>query len=123
MEREGTHKVPFLLLRYVYYIQYVTDEIRPQCCILHTEYYGIIGDEARGTREEDTNVANYRRIVTGVSTVVLLTKTLCKIYLRYQAKIINWVNTQVPSTSRQTVLDWLEAAVVVCAILVTTPDD
>jgi len=68
-------------------------------------------------------MSTYVRVVTGVSTVIMYVKLLCRIYLKFQPKIINWINTSVPAGSRAAVLEWLDNAVIICAILVTSPDD
>lgn len=60
---------------------------------------------------------------TGVTTTRVLVNSLCRLLLRYGAKIRNWVNTAVDPIYREETLAWLDSATTVCAILQDTPDD
>jgi hypothetical protein len=65
----------------------------------------------------------YRRVVTGVSTLILLTRLLCRLQARYGAKIDAWIGERMSPTNAATVRAWIEAFAAVCLILETTPDD
>jgi len=68
-------------------------------------------------------LANYRRVISGVSTVIFLTRQLCKIQLKYGPKIIDWISTHTSSGDYATFLTWYNAINVVCQILEAMPDD
>lgn len=54
----------------------------------------------------------------GVSSIVRLTRELCRIYTAYSGGIINYVNNSSMSPSdKATVIAWLNGGVAACAIL------
>lgn len=68
-------------------------------------------------------MANYRRVISGVSTVVFLTKQLCHIQLKFGPKITAWVQAHVSAGDYATFLAWYNGISVVCQILEAMPDD
>lgn len=54
----------------------------------------------------------------GVSTIISLTRHICRIYTTYSSRIIAWVDgSTLSSGDKTTVKDWLAAAQSACAIL------
>ena len=68
-------------------------------------------------------MANYRRVVTGVTTVRVIVKSLCHLLAVYGTKIRAWIRDNMSEADAATVLAWLDTADAVCAILLDTPDD
>jgi len=60
---------------------------------------------------------------TGVTTLRVEVKALCRLLLRYGTKIRNWVNTEVDVIYRAETLAWLDAASNICTILLSAEDD
>jgi hypothetical protein len=68
-------------------------------------------------------MAVYRRKVTGVTTLRLLTKSICHLILVYGTKINDWIDTMPNPADRVVVRSWLVATQGACTILLATPDD
>jgi len=66
---------------------------------------------------------SYRRVVTGVSTLIFIVKQLCRLQARYGAKIDQWIGDNMSPTNAATVRAWIAGFSAVCLILETTPDD
>jgi len=60
---------------------------------------------------------------TGVTTLRAEVVLICRLLLRYGAKITNWVNTAVDPAYRSEVLAILASLSTLCSILQATPDD
>jgi len=65
----------------------------------------------------------YRRIVTGVSTIIFLVKQLCRLQTRYGAKIVAWALANMSPENYATFITWYNAISGICQILESTPDD
>lgn len=68
-------------------------------------------------------MAIYRRVVTGVSTIIFLVKKLCALQARYGAKILAWAQANMSSGDYVIFLAWYNQFSLVCQILEATPDD
>lgn len=68
-------------------------------------------------------MANYRRVVTGVSTLIAIVKTLCKLLVTYRVKIDAWATGALSAPDKATLDTWLDAATAVCLILEAATDD
>lgn len=68
-------------------------------------------------------MALYRRVVTGVSTLIATTKFLCRLHTRYGAKTDAWIGANLSAPDAATVRTWIAAFQSVCAILEAATDD
>lgn len=68
-------------------------------------------------------MTDYRRIVTGVSTVIFLVKRLAKLQVKYTEKITKWAFTNMSGTDYSKFTDWWFQIIDILAILNATPDD
>lgn len=68
-------------------------------------------------------MTTYRRVVTGVSTLIFIVRQLCKLLTRYRTKIDAWAQGALAPGSKATLDSWLDGATAVCLILEAAPDD
>lgn len=68
-------------------------------------------------------MAVYRRIVTGVSTMIFLVKQLCRLQTRYGAKIVAWAEANMTPTKFASFMTFYNSLSGICLILESTPDD
>jgi len=74
-------------------------------------------------RAKGCSVANYKRIVTGVSTVIYLVKQLCRIQVKFGSKIVSWASGALSPTDFSTFMAWYNQISLICQILEAAPDD
>lgn len=68
-------------------------------------------------------MAGYRAR-TGVTTLIVLTKHLCKLYGVYSSKIIAYITaSSLPPDQKAAILTWLSGASAACAALLLIGDD
>jgi len=65
----------------------------------------------------------YRRVVTGVSTLIATVKLLCRLETRYGAKLDEWIGANLSTANAATVRSWIAMFQEVCIILEAAPDD
>lgn len=68
-------------------------------------------------------VVTYRKIITGVSTVIFLVKQLCRLQTRFGAKIVAWAQDRMTPENYAIFRAWYDGISAVCLILESTPDD
>jgi len=68
-------------------------------------------------------MAIYRKVITGVSTLIFYTKILCRLQARFGAKIDAWIGEYMSPSNAATVRAWIAQFSAVCLILESTPDD
>lgn len=68
-------------------------------------------------------MAIYRRVVTGVSTLILTVKFLCRLHARYGAKTDAWIGATLSAADAIIVRNWIAAFQEVCGILEAAQDD
>lgn len=68
-------------------------------------------------------MADYRRVVTGVSTVIFLVKKLARLQVRYTEKITKWAFTNMSGSDYSKFTDWWFGIIDILSILEATPDD
>jgi len=60
---------------------------------------------------------------TGVTTLRVLVKRVCRLFLSYGTKINDWIDTMPDPADRATIRAWIIATQAACTILLATPDD
>jgi len=65
----------------------------------------------------------YRRVITGVSTLIKLVNLLCRLVTKFGTKIDTWVGVHVPEANRATLRAWIAQIQEVCLILGASTDD